>query len=156
MQHRPCPPNAFSNVWRTMAYASPVPEHQCSLSASSSVWRTRAYASSPGPICTQLRGAYRRAEQPDFAFHRMLAPRYVGVELPEFTGTPEEEKGAMKVLKDHQAKMFRKYRAVANRGRKNVAVSENSCVWVKCETPVPATCRKLNLIRRSGSLDPKQ
>ena len=85
------------------------------------------------------------AEQPYFAFYRRPAPRYVGIELPEITGTAEEEEEAMKVIKEHQAKMVRKYRAVANRGRKNEAVSENAMVWVKSETPVPATCRKLNL-----------
>ncbi len=84
-------------------------------------------------------------EQPYFAFFSRRPPRPVGVRFPEIEGTEEGIAEAHAILMETHQKMARKFRAVANRGRRNQKVGEHSLVWVKSESSLPGTCKKLNL-----------
>ena len=82
---------------------------------------------------------------PYFAFFGRHPSRNFNVPLPDIQGTEDEVKVAHRVILDTQRKMVRRYRGVANRRLKNRAVGEGSLVWVRNETPVLGTCKKLNL-----------
>ncbi len=83
-------------------------------------------------------------EQPYFAFSRH-PPRQVSVRLLEIKGTEEGIAEAHAILRETHQKMAKKFRAVANRGRRNKKVGERSLVWVKSESSLSGTCEKLNL-----------
>ena len=51
---------------------------------------------------------------------------------------------AHEVIKESHLTLTRRSRETANRRRKNQAVSEGTLVWVRRETTLPGTCRKLN------------
>ncbi len=83
---------------------------------------------------------------PFFSRH---APRNIGVPLPSVDGDEEEVEVAHKVIRDTHLRMSRRYWEIANRHRKNQTVVKGTLVWVKRETTLPGTCRKLNP-RRDG------
>ena len=82
--------------------------------------------------------------QPFFAFFSRHAPRVVHSSLPSVDGDKDEIDIAHEIIRDTHLKMSRKYREVANRKRRNQAVSEGSLVWVKREVTQPGTSKKLN------------
>ena len=47
-------------------------------------------------------------------------------------------------IQETHLQMARKYRTLANRGRKTQSVAEGSLVWVRNECVIPGTSRKLN------------
>ena len=49
------------------------------------------------------------------------------------------------LIKETQEEMCRKYRSVANRGRKDCKIENGTLVWVKRETVIPGTSRKMNV-----------
>ena len=83
--------------------------------------------------------------QPYFAFFARHAPRNVGIRLPEVEGEPDDKEAVLEVIRETQEEMCRRYRTVANRGRKDISVQEGALVWVKRETGIPGTSRKLNV-----------
>ncbi len=83
-------------------------------------------------------------QQPYFAFFSRHPPRLINLELPSVDGTVEGISEAHAIVKETHAKMARKYRAAANKARKNPKVEMGKLVWVKAETTQPNTCRKLN------------
>ncbi len=82
--------------------------------------------------------------QPYFAFFSRHAPLNIGAPLPSVDGEEDEVAVAHKVIRDIHLKMSRKYRDIANCRRKNQTVVKGALVWVKRETTLPGTCRKLN------------
>ena len=84
-------------------------------------------------------------QQPYFAFFSRHPPRLARSALPTVDGDQDEMAAAHALIKDTHQKMSRRYREVANRNRKNQAVGVRSLVWVRKETAIPGTCRKLNV-----------
>ena len=84
-------------------------------------------------------------EQPHFVFFSRRAPRQVTSTLPSLNDGDESavEKAHEIVQKTHQ-EMARKYRQLANRNRKSERVEKDALVWVRNETVIPNTSRKLN------------
>ena len=85
-------------------------------------------------------------EQPHFAFFSRRAPRQVTSVLPLVEDDAEDSSlaRAHQVIQETALEMTRKYRNVANKNRKSQTVTEGSLVWVKKETIVSGTSRKLN------------
>lgn len=79
---------------------------------------------------------------PYFAFFGRHPSRSLG--LPVVSGDQKEVVEAHRLIQETQRAMTQKYRDVANRGRKNQGVSVGTLVWVKRETTIPGTSRKLN------------
>ncbi|XP_050710073.1 uncharacterized protein K02A2.6-like [Eriocheir sinensis] len=84
------------------------------------------------------------SQQPYFAFFSRHPPRLVSAALPSVHGGDEEMAEAHAFIRSTHQRMSRHYRQVANRRRVNQAVEVGSLVWVKRETTIPGTCRKLN------------
>lgn len=82
--------------------------------------------------------------QPFFVFFSRHPPRLVTVQFPSVDGDDDELAAAHALIQATHQKMAGQHRRVANRGRKNQSVGEGSLVWVRRETAVPGTCRKLN------------
>ena len=82
-------------------------------------------------------------QQPFFAFFNRYAPRRVEATLPEVPGTSEGLTFAQELLKTTHLNMARKFRATANRYRRNEKVNEGALVWVKAETLLPGASSKL-------------
>ncbi len=82
--------------------------------------------------------------QPFFAFFTRHPPRMVGAPLPSVDGSEDELQTAKALIVETQQRMTRKYRAVANRKRKEQRVEVGTLVWVRKETPLPGRCKKLN------------
>ena len=82
---------------------------------------------------------------PFFAFFSRHPPCLETNSLPVIEGDEDDLSIAHQVIRNTHEKMARKFRSVANRGRINQAVKEQDLVWVKSVTPVPGSCRKLNL-----------
>ncbi|KAG0700809.1 hypothetical protein GWK47_025451 [Chionoecetes opilio] len=101
-------------------------------------------------------------QQPYFAFFSRHAPRLVGTSLPGVEGEQDDMDVAHALIRETHQKMSRRYRDVANRKRKNQVVEVGALVWVRKETTIPGTCRKLNVkwdgiyrvveVRLSGSV----
>lgn len=85
------------------------------------------------------------AQQPYFAFFSRHAPRTVGMRLPVIDGDEDEISIAHRIIRETQEKMTRKYRSVANQGRKNQKVREDALVWVKRETVESGVSKKLSV-----------
>ena len=85
-------------------------------------------------------------EQPHYVFFSRRAPRQVVSVLPTINDDVEDSAiaKAHDIIQQTHVEMARKYRALANRNRKSQSVEENSLVWVKNETVIPNTSRKLN------------
>ena len=83
--------------------------------------------------------------QPYFAFFSRHVPRILGAKLPSVEGEKDEVEIAHEIIRETHKKMTRKYREVANRKRKNQAVSEGTLVWVRREVLLPDTSKKLDL-----------
>ena len=81
-------------------------------------------------------------QTPYFAFFLRHPPRNVGATLPQVSGVAKERDLAHDILQQTHLNMSTKFRAVANRNRMNQKV-EGSLVWVKAETLLPGTSRKL-------------
>ena len=79
---------------------------------------------------------------PYFAFFGRHPSRSLG--LPVVSSENDDVLEAHRLIQETQRAMTQKYRDVANRGRKNQSVSVGTLVWVKRETVVPGTSRKLN------------
>ncbi|KAG0727867.1 Transposon Tf2-9 polyprotein [Chionoecetes opilio] len=100
--------------------------------------------------------------KPHFAFFSRHAPRLVGTSLPGVEGEQDDMDVAHALIRETHQKMSRRYRDVANRKRKNQVVEVGALVWVRKETTIPGTCRKLNVkwhgiyrmmeVRLSGSV----
>ena len=86
-------------------------------------------------------------EQPHFVFFSRRPYRQIVSEVPEF----DEDVGESDIVKAHEiiqqthAEMAKKYLSVANRKRKNQVVKDGSLAWVRNETQIPGTSRKLNI-----------
>lgn len=65
--------------------------------------------------------------------------------LPSTDGEDDDMAVAHALILETHRKMTRRYRDVANRKRKNQKVEVGTLVWIKKETTVPGTCRKLNI-----------
>ena len=65
--------------------------------------------------------------------------------MPEVSGTSDELVLAHKLLQKTHLNMMRKFRAVANRRRRNQSVEVDSLVWVKAETVMPGISSKLQV-----------
>ncbi len=83
-------------------------------------------------------------QQPYFAFFSRHPPRLVSATLPSVDGGDEDLVEAHALIRSTHLRMSRHYRQVANRRRVNQAVDVGSLVWVRRETAMPCTCRKLN------------
>ncbi len=83
-------------------------------------------------------------QQPYFTFFSRHPPRLVSASLPSVDGETDELAEAHALIRETHQKMSRRYRDVANRVRKNQRLEVGALVWVKSETTVPGTCRKLN------------
>ena len=79
-------------------------------------------------------------------FFSRRAPRQIPGVLPSMEDEIEDSAiaKAHEIIQKTHREMASKYRAIANRKRKNQTVDENSLVWVRSETMVPNTSRKLN------------
>lgn len=87
-------------------------------------------------------------EQPHYIFFSRRTNRQVLSELPELDDEVDDTdlEQAHEIIQKTHAEMAKKYLHVANRNReKNNSVDTNSLVWVKSETQVPGTSRKLNI-----------
>ncbi|KAG0714265.1 Transposon Tf2-9 polyprotein [Chionoecetes opilio] len=84
-------------------------------------------------------------QQPYFAFFSRHAPRLVGAALPDVEGEQDDMDVAHALIRETHQKMSRRYRDVANQKRKNQVVEVGALVWVRKETTIPGTCRKLNV-----------
>ena len=84
-------------------------------------------------------------QQPFFGFFSRYPPRLVGAALPTIDGGEEELAAAHALISETHQKMTRRYRDNANKKRKNQSVEIGTLVWVKKETTLPGTCRKLNV-----------
>ena len=95
---------------------------------------------------TALNGAVHltTGAQPFFAFFGRHAPRRIGAPLPSVDGGAEGMDVAHEVIMQSHLTLTRRSRETANRWRKNQAVSVGTLVWVRRETALPGTCRKLN------------
>lgn len=86
-------------------------------------------------------------EQPHFVFFSRHASRQVISTLPSID--PDDPLVAVtvahQVIKDTNQVMSRQYLAKANKGRKAQSVCTGDLVWVRAETVVPDTSRKLNV-----------
>ncbi len=83
------------------------------------------------------------AQQPYFAFFSRPAPRSVGTRLPTITGEEDDISIALRVIKETQEKMTRKYHEVAYRKRKEQILNSGALVWVNREGNEPGVCKKL-------------
>ena len=83
-------------------------------------------------------------QQPYFAFFSRYPPRLVSATLPSILGTEDELSEAHVLVSETHQKMTRRYRDAANRARKTQRVEVGALVWVRSETTVPGTCKKLN------------
>lgn len=81
--------------------------------------------------------------QPYFAFFGRHAPRNVGAPLPSVPGDTEGLQVAHEIIQATHKTLTRRYREVANRGRKSQSVRVGSLVWVRKEVLNPGVCRKL-------------
>ena len=85
-------------------------------------------------------------EQPHYVFFSRRAPRQISSTLPSFDeeiSYPAIEK-AHEVVQATHREMAKKFVDSANRKRRNETVEQGSLVWVKEETVIPNTSRKLN------------
>ncbi len=83
-------------------------------------------------------------QQPYFAFFSRHPPRLVSATLPSVDGGDEDLVEVHALIRSTHLRMSRHYRHFANRRRVNQAVDVGSLVWVRRETAMPGTCRKLN------------
>ncbi len=84
------------------------------------------------------------AQQPYYAFSRH-APRTVGMRLPSVDWEEDDVSVAHSIIRETHEKMTRKYRSVANRGRKDQVVDKDALVWVKRETLETWVSKKLSV-----------
>ena len=85
------------------------------------------------------------AQQPYYAFFSRHAPRTVGSRLPDVEGGEDDLAIAHRLIRETHEKMTRKYRCVANRGRKEQKVELDALVWIKRETAEAGVCKKLSV-----------
>ncbi|XP_063889312.1 uncharacterized protein LOC135116022 [Scylla paramamosain] len=71
-------------------------------------------------------------------------PRFVTAPLLTVQSEDSDVQQLKRMIKDASVTSQRRYRAVANRKRRDEKVSVGSLVWVKSETPLPGTSTKLN------------
>ena len=85
-------------------------------------------------------------EQPHYIFFSRRPYRQILSELPSLDDEVDESDlaKAHEIIQKTHGEMAKRYISVANRKRVNKTVEENSLVWVKSETQVPGTSRKLN------------
>ncbi|XP_076038870.1 uncharacterized protein LOC143024042 [Oratosquilla oratoria] len=81
---------------------------------------------------------------PYFAFFGRHPPRLAGHRLPGVDGTEDEAEIAHRVIRETHHKMTTEYQNVANRRRGEQKVEVGALVWIRKETTMPGTCRKLN------------
>ncbi len=92
------------------------------------------------PGCSHLNGSST------LFFIFLASPAKAGYgALPSTDGEDDDMAVAHALILETQRKMTRRYRDVANRKRKNQKVEVGTLVWIKNETTVPGTCRKLNI-----------
>ncbi len=82
-------------------------------------------------------------QRPYFAFYGRHPTRAIGTRLPGIEGTKGGVAGAHAILKETQF-MARQYRNVVNRKQRNQSVVQGSLEWIRNESTVPGTSRKLN------------
>ncbi len=70
--------------------------------------------------------------------------RLISSDLPDTEASEEGIPEAHEIIKETHQEMGRRYRAVANRTRKNQKVEADTLVWVRVEVNQPNTSRKLN------------
>ena len=81
---------------------------------------------------------------PYVAFFARQPPRFVTAPLLTVQSESSDVQQLKRLIKDASVSSQRRYRAVANRKRRDEKVSVGSLVWVKSETPLPGTSTKLN------------
>ena len=81
---------------------------------------------------------------PYAAFFARQPPRSVTAPLLTVQSEDSDVQRLKRMIKDASVSSQRRYRAVANRKRRNERVAIGSLVWVKSETVLPGTCTKLN------------
>ncbi len=84
-------------------------------------------------------------QKPYFAFCGRHPARAIGARLPGTDSTEDGVAEAHAILKETHCCMARRSRGVANRNRKNQKVTAGSQVWVRNESVIPGTSRKLNV-----------
>ncbi|KAK4324255.1 hypothetical protein Pmani_005095 [Petrolisthes manimaculis] len=81
---------------------------------------------------------------PYVAFFGRHPPRNITAPLPTITSDHNDAGRLKRLIQEASTVSLRRYRAFANRHRKNEKVELGSLVWVKQETIIPGTCAKLN------------
>lgn len=86
-------------------------------------------------------------EQPHFSFFSRRPFRQILTELPSMDDdtTDSDIVKAHEIIQKTSSEMSKHYIHIANRNRVNKAVVVDSLVWVKNETQVPGTSKKLNV-----------
>ncbi len=84
-------------------------------------------------------------QSPYFAFCGRHPARAIGARLPGIDGAEDGVAEAHAILKETHLKMARRYRNVANRRRRNQSDGQGSLMWIRNESTVPGTSRKLNV-----------